>query len=259
MRCYGVPPVDILTGSYDAWAVALSIAIAVAGAWASLDLAERVTAAEGRARTAWLVGGVIATSIGLWSTHVTAMLAFRLPVPTQYDWPTAVNALTSAFAASLAALLATTQPTLGRRQAIVGTAIMSLAVSALHYIAMGSMRAPVTTHYAVTLVLLSIALAAAFSFTSLVLMFFFRGGDRPPRKRVAAALIIGAAGSLMHFTGAAAVTFTRSDIIPNLSHAVSVPARGIVAIGSMALVVLAAVMVASRLDRRRILRRGWRG
>ena len=255
-----MPPTEILNGSYDPWAVALSIVIAVAGAWASLDLAERVTAAKGRARTAWLVGGVIATSIGIWSTHYTAMLAFRLPVPTQYDWPTAINSLTSAFAASLAALLAVTQPTLGRRQAIIGTVIMSLAISALHYIAMGSMRAPVLHHYAITLVALSIALAAAFSFMSLTLMFFFRAGHKRPRKRVAAALLLGAAISLMHFTGLAAVTYTRSDVVPNLSHAVSLPAGGIVTIGSLALVVLGAVVVASMFERRRHSpRQGWLG
>jgi NO-binding membrane sensor protein with MHYT domain len=57
------------------------------GAYAGLDLAERVTPSSGRARSAWLVGGVTATSIGIWSMHYTAMLAFHLPVPTQYDWP----------------------------------------------------------------------------------------------------------------------------------------------------------------------------
>jgi methyl-accepting chemotaxis protein PixJ len=262
---------EVLDGTYDAWAVALSILIAVAGAWASLDVTERVTFAKGRARTAWLAGGVLATSIGLWSMHYTAMLAFHLPVPTQYDWPTALNSFTSAFAASLAALLAVTRPTLGRRQAVIGTIIMSLAVSALHYIAMGSMRAPVMHHYAITLVVLSIAMAAAFSFMSLVLMFFFRGGDKPRRKRVAAALLLGAAISLMHFTGTAAVTFTRSDVVPNTSHAVSITALDIVAIGSVALAALGAVVATSMFDRRSEsrellrmrgrhgLRRGWLG
>ena len=76
-----------LVGSYDPLIVALSIAIAVLGAYVGLDLAERVTAARGRARLAWLVGGVIATAIGIWSMHYTAMMAFYLRVPVQYHWP----------------------------------------------------------------------------------------------------------------------------------------------------------------------------
>jgi NO-binding membrane sensor protein with MHYT domain len=43
--------------SYDLRVVGLSVAIAVLGAYAGLDLAERVTAARGGARVAWLIGG----------------------------------------------------------------------------------------------------------------------------------------------------------------------------------------------------------
>ena len=66
-----MPDSDIaLIGSYDQRVVALSIVIAVLGAYAGLDLAERVTAARGGARVAWLIGG--ATAIGIWSMHYTS-------------------------------------------------------------------------------------------------------------------------------------------------------------------------------------------
>ena len=79
-----------LVGSYDYRLVALSVAIGVLGSYAALDLAERLTDARGRARFAWLAGGATAQSISIWSMHYTGMLAFRLSVPTWYDWPAAL-------------------------------------------------------------------------------------------------------------------------------------------------------------------------
>ena len=48
-----ISPNTTLTGSYDYGEVARSILIAIAASYAALDLAGRVTAARGRARTAW--------------------------------------------------------------------------------------------------------------------------------------------------------------------------------------------------------------
>ena len=57
----------------------LSVVIAVLASYAALDLGERLTAARGRARAAWLVGGAMAQGVGIWSMHYTGMLAFRVP------------------------------------------------------------------------------------------------------------------------------------------------------------------------------------
>jgi signal transduction histidine kinase len=239
-----------LVGSYDWRLVALSIVIAVLGAYAGLDLAERVTAARGVARLLWLVGGVTAISIGIWSMHYTGMLAFLLPVPTQYDWPTALLSFVNAFVAAFVALFVVTRKQMGRRAVLVGSLFMGAGISGLHYIAMGSMRAPAMHHYAATLVTLSIVFAVGFSFLSLRLMFFFRGGDRGLKaRRVASIVLSGAAICVMHYTGMAAVTFVSSSDPVDLSHALPVSFIGIVAIGSSAVTVLAVVVVTSMFDR----------
>ena len=69
-----------MAGSYDHLVVVLSVLIAVLASYAALDLAERVTAARGAIRLAWLISGATAMGIGIWSMHFTGMLAFRLPV-----------------------------------------------------------------------------------------------------------------------------------------------------------------------------------
>ena len=93
-----------LAGSYDLLLVALSALIAVLASYAALDLAGRVTSARDQARLLWLSGGAVAMGIGIWSMHYIGMLAFRLPVPVQYDWPTVLLSLLAAILASAVAL-----------------------------------------------------------------------------------------------------------------------------------------------------------
>ena len=78
----------ILIGHYDYKLVAVSILIAIFAAYAALDLAGRVTAARGAARSAWISCGALAMGGGIWTMHYIGMEAFRLPVPVQYHWPT---------------------------------------------------------------------------------------------------------------------------------------------------------------------------
>lgn len=55
-----------LVGSYNYRLVTLSVVIAIFASYAALDLAGRVTAARGRVRAAWLMGGASAMGLGIW-------------------------------------------------------------------------------------------------------------------------------------------------------------------------------------------------
>src|SRR5579862_6342826 len=98
------PPQAVLAGAYDYRLVAVSVLIAVLASYAALDLAARVTAAQGRLRFLWLTGGATAMGIGIWSMHYIGMLAFSLPVPILYHWPTVLLSLFAAVFASGVAL-----------------------------------------------------------------------------------------------------------------------------------------------------------
>src|ERR1700730_5884160 len=95
-----------LLGSYNYGLVALSVLIAIFASYAALDLAGRVTAARGWTRAAWLlgVGGAGAMGTGFWPTHYIGMLAFILPIPVAYHWPTVLLSLFAAILASVIAL-----------------------------------------------------------------------------------------------------------------------------------------------------------
>src|SRR4029077_1679636 len=77
-----------LIGSYNYALVALSVWIAMFASYAALDLSGRVTPAGGGPRVFWLLGGAGAMGTGIWSMHYIGMLAFILPIPVAYHWPT---------------------------------------------------------------------------------------------------------------------------------------------------------------------------
>src|SRR5260370_18774136 len=79
-----------LLGTYDYALVALSIFIAISVSYVALDLGGRVTAARSWLRLAWLAGGAPPMGPGIWSMHFTGMLAYNLPVPLPFPWPTVV-------------------------------------------------------------------------------------------------------------------------------------------------------------------------
>lgn len=91
--------------SYDPWQIALWVAIALIVSYPALDLAGRVTAAQGRTRFAWVAGGAFAMGLGIWSLRYIGMLALKLPVPTVYGLQTALLFLFVAIAASAIALI----------------------------------------------------------------------------------------------------------------------------------------------------------
>src|SRR6202030_1533299 len=226
-------PGEVIVGHYDYRIVTLSVLIGVIGGYCTIELAERVTASRNRARLYWWMGGSIAMAIGTWSMHYTGMLAFRLPFPVQYDWPTAFLSYLASLFASLVSLFVVSRREMSFTRAFIGSVFMGGGIVALHYTGMASMRTQAMHHYAPRLVALATITAIGFSLMSLWLMFFFRE-DILGRKwrKVGSALLLGAAISIMHYIGMASASFGSSAALPDLSHAVPISDLGILGIGA---------------------------
>src|SRR5271156_2014913 len=115
-----------------------------------------------------------AMGIGIWAMHYVGMLAFRLPVAVQYDWPTVLLSLLAAIFASAIALFVTSREKMGPLQLIAGSIFMGSGIAGMHYIGMDAMRLPAMCHYSRTIVAVSIALAMVISLVALWLAFHFR-------------------------------------------------------------------------------------
>src|SRR5438067_7460924 len=75
----------MIAKSYNVPLVVLSIVVAMLGAYAAVEIAQRVRASQGRRRERWIYAGALAMGLGIWSMHFVGMLALRLAVPVWYD------------------------------------------------------------------------------------------------------------------------------------------------------------------------------
>ena len=241
-----------LTGSYDYRLVAASILIAILAAYASLDLAGRITAAHGTARLTWLAGGAFAMGLGIWSMHYVGMGALRLPVPVEYDWPTVLLSMIAAIAASAVALFIVSRKTMSMPTAVLASMVMGAGISAMHYIGMEAMRLPAMCSYSSGVVALSVILAILISFVALWLTFGVRDVTTTwSWRKSGTALLMGLAIPVMHYVGMAAVSFMPASIPRSeLTHAIGISQLGVAGIGFAASIGLGFVFLMSFLDRR---------
>ncbi len=244
-------PALVLTGIYDYRLVTLSVLMAILASYAALDLGGRVTAARGGVRFLWLGGGAAAMGLGIWSMHYIGMLAYVLPIPVFYDWPTVLASLLAAIFASGVALFVVSRNKMGPLRHAAGAVVMGGGVAAMHYIGMEAMRLGAMCHYSFGLVTLSIVLAIVISFVALRLTFHLReeANATGPRKLLSA-LVMGAAIPVMHYTGMSAVRFMPVSSAPDLSHAVAVSFFGLAGVGSVSFLILSLTILTALIDRR---------
>jgi two-component system sensor histidine kinase/response regulator len=237
--------------SYNYYLVALSVAISILASYAALDLAGRVTATRGPVRMAWLSGGACSMGMGIWAMHYIGMLACSLPVSVGYAWPIVALSLLCAILASAAALFVVSRQHMTPVDITLGSLAMGGGIAAMHYIGMSAMRLPAICIYSVPLVLLSVVLAVLISMVALWLAFTLRRDRQHDRSRkIVAAVIMGAAIPVMHYTGMAAATFLPSHTLPSLAHAVNISTLGITGITIVTLFVLGMTLLTSVVDRR---------
>lgn len=241
-----------MASHHDSGLVGLSVLIAIMASYAALDLAGRVTAARGRAQAVWLSGGALAMGLGIWSMHYVGMLAFHLPTPVFYHVPTVLASLLAAVLASAVALWVVSRGSMTLANAVPGSVVMGLGIGAMHYTGMAAMRLQAAARYNAMLVVLSMLIAIVVSFVALWLAFHLREhrarGHR--WRKLASAILMGAAIPSMHYTAMAAVGFAPSAGIGRVTHAIDIPSLGVVAVVGSTFLVLAVAIVTALVDRR---------
>src|SRR5216684_1990341 len=240
-----------LIGSYNYALVALSVLIAMFASYAALDLTSSETAAESWTPAVLLLGGAGAMGTGIWSMHYIGMLAFVLPIPVAYHWPTVLLSLLAAILASVVALGVVSRQKMSWFQALAGSVLMGAGIASMHYIGMAAMRLPAVCQFNSFLVILSVVFAVLISLAALWITFHFRDEKKGIGwEKLAGAVVMGAAIPVMHYTGMAAASFTPSGTPTDLSHAVSISTLGTAGIAAVTFIVLGLALLTSSVDRR---------
>jgi diguanylate cyclase len=225
----------VYVSSYNPLLVAASLFVAILASYTALDMAGRITTAQGTAARWWLAGGASAMGVGIWSMHFVGMLAFSLPIPLGYDPAITLLSLLIAIASSVFALWLVCQENLPWSRLTLGAVLMGLGIASMHYTGMAAMRMVPVIHYVPSLFVLSIVIAILASGAALWIAFHLRHqGSRVHFHRVAAGVVMGCAIVGMHYTGMAAAEFSLGSICGS--------ARGGVNTGWLALLVIIVTM-----------------
>jgi NO-binding membrane sensor protein with MHYT domain/nitrogen-specific signal transduction histidine kinase len=205
--------------SWDLRLVAVSLAVAIAGSFAALEVAQRFRAAD-QPRERRFLGFLGATLMGLaiWTMHFVGMLALRMPLNVAYHpGLTAASLLAAATGAGIA-FSVIRRRRLTRFHLLTGGTAMGIAIAGMHYLGMASMEMPATVDYEPVRFAGSIALAIAASTGALFLAFYApEDSRRALTMRGGSAVVMGFAIAGMHYLGMWAARYTASDVGPTIS------------------------------------------
>lgn len=211
-----------LPTGYNWQLIFLSIAIAILASYTTLDLAGRITVAQGKGKWGWLLSGATAMGIGIWAMHFIGMLAFYLPIAVTYDFGQVLISIIPAIAASGLALFLVSRPTLDWLSLITGSLLMGGGIASMHYLGMMAMQMDGMMNYRLNLVILSIILAVIIAFVALLLVFRLRDDVKigQIKIKIIGAVVMGMAIPTMHYTGMSAVDFyaTKTSLISQTLH-----------------------------------------
>ncbi len=236
--------------SYNPLLVGASLLVAILASYTALDMAGRITTAQGRAARWWLAGGASAMGVGIWSMHFIGMLAFSLPIPLGYDPAITLLSLLIAIASSVFALWLVCQDNLPWKRLLLGAILMGLGIASMHYTGMAAMRMVPLIHYIPSLFILSIVIAIVASGAALWISFHLRRPrSRVHRYRAAAGVVMGIAIVGMHYTGMAAAEFSLGSICGAATGGVSTGWLALLVI-IVTMAILAIALIISVLDMR---------
>jgi len=195
--------------------VALSVLLAIQGAYVGLSLAVQTGGAVGAQRRVLLAAASVSLAVAIWAMHFVGMLAARLPFAVDYlVFPTLLSFLVCVLVVGIAVFEVTAGPlTVGRL--VASSVFMGLGIASMHYIGMTALHASAHMSHGPLLVVASVVIAIATSALALWLAAARNAG----RTLLLSATALGIAISGMHYTAMAGVT-----IFPHDNPASSAPA-----------------------------------
>jgi diguanylate cyclase (GGDEF)-like protein/PAS domain S-box-containing protein len=227
----------------------MSVIVAIFAAYVTLDFAGRITAVQRWAKAVWLAGGAVSMGLGIWCMHYIGMLAFQLPVPVLYHYPTVIVSLLAAVAASAIALFIMSREKMGIGSLFIGSLMIGGGIACMHYIGMYAMRLPAEMDYQWGRVSLSVVLAVVISMVALILGFLVRQERKTSSRKLVSALVMGAAIPLMHYTGMWAVEFRPSTAPVIVADAVRISSLGVAVISAASFLVMILAIASAFVDR----------
>jgi NO-binding membrane sensor protein with MHYT domain len=229
--------------THEPWVVALSVLVAIQGAYVGLKLALELRGTSGARRRLLLAGAAVTLAVAIWSMHFVGMLAVRAPVRIDYlVLPTLISFLVCVVVVGFGVFLASSAPA-SKGVLALSAVVMGAGIVIMHFIGMLALHANAMMHHEPYYVVLSFIVGVLAS--GLAILFAFEGIVRPPL--LAASIALGLAIAGMHYTAMAGMTLHPMVAAINPMHATALSRDllavivAIVAFGSTSAFLLALV------------------
>ncbi|MCU4569326.1 EAL domain-containing protein [Acinetobacter ursingii] len=156
-----------------------------------------------------LISSSLILGFAIWSMHFVGMFACHLPEGYSFDLGLTILSYLIAAVASLFALWLTSRPTLPLPRLVIGSVLMGLGISGMHYT--GMMGLVIENHHLVydpLIVVFSVLIAISGSGLAFFLIFKYKSAiGRKSGLKLAIAVTMALSIVGMHYTGMAATTF----------------------------------------------------
>jgi NO-binding membrane sensor protein with MHYT domain len=189
--------------TYGLLTPALGFLMSCLGAFLGLRCTARAMALDGRTRLRWLLLAAVSIgTTGIWVMHFIAMLGYSIPGQViHYNVLLTIASMLIAVAVVGIGLLIVGFARQTLRNLVLAGTFTGIGVASMHYTGMAAMRMPARMSYSPQLFASSVVIAIVAATAALWFALRLRG----TRATLAAAVIMGAAVSGMHYTGMAAM------------------------------------------------------
>ena len=183
--------------------------------------------------------GILAFSLGVWTTHFISMLAFRPNVPVRFDVPFCILSLVVSVVFSSIAFSIAPRGQVSNAATIASGLILAAGIGAMHYVGMGALRAPGIIHYDHGPIVVAVFVTALCSIAAMAIL--------ARRAAVWTAIVLTFAVTITHFITSGSVTLELTGAMPDAPLAISRSDMAM-AIGSAFVLLLAMAVTAAVLD-----------
>src|SRR5215470_12292940 len=133
--------------SHEPWIVALSVLVAIQGAYVGLKLMLELPGTAGGRRRLLLAGAAVTLAVAIWSMHFVGMLAVRSSVRIDFLlFPTIVSLLLCVLVVGLAVYLASTAPSSNSLLAVAAV-VMGAGIVIMHFTGMMALHSNAMMHH----------------------------------------------------------------------------------------------------------------
>jgi NO-binding membrane sensor protein with MHYT domain len=187
--------------THEPWLVALSVVVAIQGAYVGLSLAVQVGGSSGLRQRMLLAAAAVSLAVAIWAMHFVGMLAVRVSFLVDFlAFPTLLSFLVCVLVVGAAVFAASGPLTMLRLAA--ASAVMGCGIVTMHYIGMSAWQGCARMVHAPAYVASATAIAIAACGLALWLASG-RGGRLP---LLLSATVLGLAISGMHYTAMGGMT-----------------------------------------------------